>query len=49
MVAREKINEIINSFAKLHYDAFDPVNSHHWRDHVAWFRRRVRGLSRGSA
>jgi len=40
-VARDKINEIIVSFAKLQYDAFDPANSHHWRDHVSWFKRRV--------
>ena len=41
LLAREKINEIIVSFAKLHYDAFDPANGHHWRDHVSWFKRRV--------
>jgi hypothetical protein len=41
LLAHEKINEIIVSFAKLQYDAFDPANGHHWTDHVSWFKRRV--------
>jgi hypothetical protein len=47
LLAHEKINEIIVSFAKLQYDAFDPANGHHWTDHVSWFKRRVTAAKAG--
>ena len=42
VAARERTNNDIESFIKLQYDAFDPSNAHHWKNHIAWFRREVR-------
>ena len=49
LAARGRANENISSFAKLQYDAFDPINAHHWANHIAWFRREVRFIDAESA
>ncbi len=39
--AKQRTQEMTESFAKLHYDAFDPANAHHWKNHIEWFHREV--------
>lgn len=35
--AKQRTQEMTESFAKLHYDAFDPSNAHHWKNHIGKF------------
>lgn len=47
--AKQRTQEMTESFAKLQYDAFDPANSHHWKNHIEWFHREVRFVDAESA
>ena len=47
--AKQRTQEMTESFAKLHYEAFDPSNAHHWKNHIDWFHREVRFVDAESA
>ena len=49
VAARGRTNNDIESFVKLQYDPFDPSNAHHWKNHIAWFKREVRFIDAESA
>lgn len=49
MKAKQRTHEMTESFSLLTYDAFDPVNSHHWKNHIEWFHREVRFVDAESA
>jgi dynein heavy chain len=47
--ARQRTQEMTESFVQLNYDAFDPANAHHWKNHIEWFHREVRFVDAESA
>ena len=47
--AKQRTQEMTQSFAKLQIDSFDPANAHHWKNHIEWFHREVRFVDAESA